>query len=224
MESVPTIFVLDDDESFVRALDRLLRAEGFATRTWTSVNTFLAEHDPTLPGCLVTDLIMPEMGGLELQRKLLAQGCVRPIVFITGCGDMTTAVEGMRRGAVSFLPKPVSRASLVLALREALSKDASARVHDAERQRVRDLLGSLTPREAQVLELVARGLLNKQIAAALGTAEKTVKVHRGRLMHKMQVKSAAALVQLLSHGDMLNQPAPSAPSAYSTDEGDALRA
>jgi FixJ family two-component response regulator len=221
METVPTVFVLDDDESFVRALDRLLRAEGFATRTWTSVNMFLAEHDPSLPGCLVTDLMMPEMSGLELQRKLLAQGCVRPIVFITGRGDMTTAVEGMRRGAVSFLPKPVSRASLVLALREALSKDASTRVHDAQRQRVRELLRSLTPREAQVLELVARGLLNKQIAGALGTAEKTVKVHRGRLMHKMQVKSAAALVQLLSHGDMLNQPSP---SAHSSIDGGAMRA
>jgi len=221
MEAVPTVFVLDDDESFVRALDRLLRAEGFATRTWTSVNTFLAEHDPSLPGCLVTDLIMPEMSGLELQRRLLAQGCLRPIVFITGRGDMTTTVEGMRRGAVSFLPKPVSRASLVQALREALEKDASTRVQDAERQRVRELLSSLTPREAQVLELVARGLLNKQIAGALGTAEKTVKVHRGRLMHKMQVKSAAALVQLLSHGDLLQQNAAARPGAA---ENNALRA
>jgi len=203
MDSVPTVFVLDDDESFVRALDRLLRAEGFITRTWTSVTTFLAEHDPNLPGCLVTDLIMPEMNGIELQRKLVAQGSPRPIVFITGRGDMTTAVEGMRMGAVSFLPKPVSRSSLVEALREALAKDAAARVVGIERQRVRELLESLTPRERQVLELVARGLLNKQIAAALGTAEKTIKVHRGRLMHKMQVKSAAALVQLLSHGEPL---------------------
>jgi FixJ family two-component response regulator len=208
MQSVPTVFVLDDDESFVRALDRLLRAEGFTTRTWTSVTTFLNEHDPSLPGCLVTDLIMPEMNGIELQRKLVAQGCLRPIVFITGRGDMTTAVEGMRMGAVSFLPKPVSRTSLVEALREALAKDAAARVVSCERQRVRDLLDSLTPRERQVLELVARGLLNKQIAAELGTAEKTIKVHRGRLMHKMQVKSAAALVQLLSHGEaMAPQPA-----------------
>ncbi len=203
MNLVPTVFVLDDDESFVRALDRLLRAEGFATRTWTSVNTFLSEHDPSLPGCLVTDLVMPEMSGIDLQRKLVAQGCLRPIVFITGRGDMSTAVEGMRMGAVSFLPKPVSRTSLVEALREALSKDAAARTVNEERQRVRDLLDSLTPREHQVLELVARGLLNKQIAAALGTAEKTIKVHRGRLMHKMQVKSAAELVQLLNHSDGL---------------------
>jgi len=209
MEALPTVFVLDDDESFVRALDRLLRAEGFETRTWTSATAFLAEHDASMPGCLVTDLIMPEMSGLELQRRLLGQGCVRPIVFITGRGDMSTAVEGMRAGAVSFLPKPVSRGALVAALREALSKDASARVVHAERQRVRDLLESLTPRERQVLELVARGLLNKQIAGELGTAEKTIKVHRGRLMHKMQVKSAAALVQLLSHSEF-PQSAPAA--------------
>jgi FixJ family two-component response regulator len=203
MQLVPTVFVLDDDESFVRALDRLLRVEGFTTRTWTSATTFLAEHDPTLPGCLVTDLIMPEMSGIELQRRLVAQGRARPIVVITGRGDMSTAVEGMRMGAVSFLPKPVSRATLFEALSEALSKDAAARRVNNERQRVRELLGSLTPRESQVLELVARGLLNKQIAAALGTAEKTIKVHRGRLMHKMQVKSAAALVQLLNHSEGL---------------------
>jgi FixJ family two-component response regulator len=214
MEVVPTVFVLDDDESFVRALDRLLRAEGFATRTWTSANAFLADHDPSLPGCLVSDLVMPEMSGLELQRRLLGQGCVRPILFITGRGDMSSAVEGMRLGAVSFLAKPVSRAALVTALREALAKDADTRVHYAEQQRVRELLSSLTPRESQVLELVARGLLNKQIAGALGTAEKTVKVHRGRLMHKMQVKSAAALVQLLSHG----KPAQGVPVTHTTEE------
>ena len=203
MESVPTVFILDDDESFVRALERLLRAEGFVTRSWTSVTTFLTEHDPNLPGCLLTDLIMPEMSGIELQRRLLGQGCLRPIVFITGAGDMGAAVEGMRMGAVSFLPKPVSRPPLVEALREALAKDATTRVAYNERQRVRELLDSLTGRERQVLDLVARGLLNKQIAAALGTAEKTIKVHRGRLMHKMQVKSAAALVQLLNHGEAL---------------------
>ena len=203
MKSGPTVFILDDDEAFARALDRLLRAEGFATRTWTSVTTFLAEHDPDLPGCLVTDLLMPDMTGIELQRRLIVQGCFRPIVFITGAGDMSSAVEGMRMGAVSFLPKPVSRPALVEALREALAKDAVTRSAYTERQRVRELLDSLTAREHQVLQLVARGLLNKQIAAALGTAEKTIKVHRGRLMHKMQVKSAAALVQLLNHGDGL---------------------
>jgi FixJ family two-component response regulator len=208
MESFPTVFVIDDDEYFVRALDRLLRAEGFSTRTWTSANKFLAEHDPALPGCLVTDLIMPEMSGLELQRNLLAQGCVRPVVFLTGRGDMATAVEGMKLGAVSFLPKPVSRDLLVETLREALSKDASARVHQAEQQRVVGLLNSVTPREAEVLELVARGRLNKQIAVALGIAEKTVKVHRGRIMQKMQVKSAAALVQVMKNGGPLHNGQP----------------
>ena len=219
MEPVPTVFILDDDESFVRALDRLVRAEGFATRTWTSVTTFLAEHDPDLPGCLVTDLIMPEMSGIELQRQLMIQGCLRPILFITGSGDMNTAVEGMRMGAVSFLPKPVSRPALIEALREAMAKDATTRVVYTERQRVRELLDSLTARERQVLDLVARGLLNKQIAAALGTAEKTIKVHRGRLMHKMQVKSAAALVQLLNHCEGLG-----VKPAHATTSGSGLYA
>ena len=206
MEAGATVFVLDDDESFVRALDRLLRAEGFVTRSWTSPKKFLAEHDPSVAGCLVTDLVMPEMTGLELQSRLITDGCNRPIVFITGRGDMATAVEGMRRGAVSFLPKPVSRAPLLVAIREALSKDACNRVHEIERRRVHNLLTALTPRETEVLELVARGLLNKQMAVELGISEKTVKLHRGRVMKKMHVKSAAALVQILSRGDLLARP------------------
>jgi len=201
MEQVPTVFVLDDDVSFLQAVDRLLRAEKFVTRTFGSAREFLEAHDPAIPGCLLTDLIMPDMTGLELQRALHDQGCVRPIVFITGQGDMTTAVEGMRAGAVSFLPKPVSRGPLVECLREGLAKDAAIRAARCESQRVAALLASLTPREREVLDLVARGLLNKQIAAQLGTAEKTIKVHRGRLMQKMGVKSAAALVQVLNHAE-----------------------
>ncbi|HEY6123624.1 MAG TPA: response regulator [Steroidobacteraceae bacterium] len=199
MNQVPTVFVLDDDVSFLQAVDRLLRAEHFVTRTFGSARQFLEQHDPTTPGCLLTDLIMPDMTGLELQRELLERGCVRPIVFITGQGDMNTAVEGMRAGAVSFLPKPVSRGPLVDCLREGLARDAAIRAARCETQRVASLLASLTPREREVLELVATGLLNKQIAAQLGTAEKTIKVHRGRLMQKMGVKSAAALVQVLNH-------------------------
>jgi FixJ family two-component response regulator len=201
MHSVPTIFILDDDQSYVRALERLLHCEGFSTRAWTSARKFLEEHDPAAPGCLVADLIMPDMNGLEVQRHLAAQGCVRPMVFITARGDMHTAVEGMRAGAVSFLPKPVQRASLIETLREALSRDAAQRAARSERQRVNELLNSLTPRERQVLDFVARGFLNKQIACVLGAAEKTVKVHRGRVMQKMGVKSVAAVVRLLAHSD-----------------------
>jgi len=198
MEPDATIFVLDDDLSFVQALGRLLRAEGLQVRGWTSASAFLAEHDADGPGCLLADLQMPEMSGLELQRRLLAQGSLRPIIFITGRGDMSSAVEGMRAGAVSFLPKPVQRATLMDALAEALRNDAQLRSSARERQRVMGLMASLTTRERQVLDFVVRGYLNKQIAAELGTAEKTVKVHRGRLMHKLQARSVATLVQMLN--------------------------
>lgn len=193
-----TIFVLDDDLSFVQALGRLLRAEGLNVRAWTSASAFLAEHDADAPGCLLADLQMPEMSGLELQRRLLAQGSIRPVIFITGRGDMSSAVEGMRAGAVNFLPKPVNRATLLDAVAEALRQDVQLRSSARERQRVMGLMASLTTRERQVLDFVVRGYLNKQIAAELGTAEKTVKVHRGRLMHKLQARSVATLVQMLN--------------------------
>lgn len=192
-----TVFVLDDDDSFVRAISRLLRADGFEVKSWTSASDFLADHDPQLPGCLLTDLLMPEMSGLELQRRLLARGSQLPVVFITGRGDMSMAVEGMRAGAVSVLPKPVNRTKLIAVVREALARDEDTRRALCEQQRIRELVASLTPRERQVLDLVAQGYRNKQIAAELGTAEKTIKVHRGRLMHKLHVRSVAGLVQLL---------------------------
>jgi RNA polymerase sigma factor (sigma-70 family) len=202
MHEDPAVFILDDDESFVTALGRLLSGKGFRTRGWTSAKTFLAEHDPDAPGCLLTDLNMPEMSGLELQRALTAAGCGRPIIFITGKGDMVTTVEGMRAGALTFLPKPIGGVELVAALREALAEDAATRASQATRRRVLSLLQSLTPREREVLDLIVQGLLNKQIAAKLGIAEKTVKVHRDRLMHKMEVRSAAALINLLTRGEM----------------------
>jgi FixJ family two-component response regulator len=197
MQEDPTVFVLDDDESIVAAVCRLLKAEGFRTRGWTSARKFLAEHDPGAPGCLLTDLSMPEMNGLELQRTLTAAGCERPVVFITGKGDMTTTVEGMRAGALTFLPKPIQGVELVAAVREALAADAAMRASRATRQRTLALLDSLTRRERQVVELIVQGLPSKQIAAQLGIAENTVKVHRDRLMHKMQVRSVAALINLL---------------------------
>ena len=198
MDMNPTVFIVDDDESVGQALARVLEAERFSCQVWTSPRAFLAQHDPAVPGCLVTDLIMPEMSGLELQQALQVAGSARPIVFVTARGDMMTAVAGMRAGAVNFLPKPVRRAELVGTIREALANDASARALKAERRHVSDRLRTLTPRERQVLELVIRGYLNKQIAAELGAAEKTIKVHRGRLMHKMRVRSVAALVSLLT--------------------------
>jgi len=204
MDPVPTIVVLDDEQSVVSAVERLLHAEGLQTRGWTSARAFLAEHDPAAPGCLVVDLIMPEMNGLEVQRQLAMQGDARPVVIITGRGDMSVVVEGMRAGAVTFLEKPVRGEVLLEAVGEALERDAIKRAVNAERHRVNEMLKSLTARERQVLELVARGLLNKQIAGELGLAEKTVKAHRGRVMRKMSVRSVVALLRALMRCDALS--------------------
>ena len=197
-EPEPMVFLLDDEPCVVTALGRLLQASGFATRGFTSVDAFLASHDPQTPGCLVTDMRMPGMSGLELQATLAARGCPRSIVFVTGQGDIRTTVQAMKAGAVTFLSKPVQRQELVAAVEEALSRDASGRLHQREELEVARRLATLTPRERQVLELVATGRLNKQIAVELGAAEKTVKVHRGRIMEKMQVRTAAGLVSLLA--------------------------
>jgi len=196
--SHPVVFLLDDDEPVVTALSRLLRAEGFATSAWTSAEQFLANHDARTPGCLVADVLMPQMDGLELQRVFAERGIDRPMVFITGQGDIPTVVRAMKAGAVTLLPKPVERTQLVAAVREAIANDAAQRARRRGQEDVARRLASLTPRERQVLGLVTTGMLNKQIAAQLGAAEKTIKVHRGRIMTKMQVRTAAALVGLVS--------------------------
>ena len=201
MDARTTVYLLDDDEAVVRALARVLEAEGYRTSSYTSASEFLADHDPEVPGCLVTDLVMPDMSGLELQRALSDRGFTRPIVFVTARGDMPTTVEGMRAGAVSFLAKPVRKSELLPTVREALAKDAATRSQQTEQHRVAELLECLTPREREVMQLVVQGLRNKQIANQLGTSEKTVKVHRGRLMGKMRVKSVAALATLLVRTD-----------------------
>jgi FixJ family two-component response regulator len=194
----PIVFLLDDEPAVVRALERVLQASGFVVRGWTCAEEFLAAHDALIPGCLVTDLCMPGMGGLELQRKLLDGGTDRSIVFITGQGDIPTTVQAFKLGAVTLLTKPVQRAPLIAAVSEAIARDLARCTRYRERQEVLRRLATLTPRERQVLELVAVGRLNKQIAAELGTAEKTIKIHRRRVMDKMRVRSSVGLVRLLS--------------------------
>jgi FixJ family two-component response regulator len=196
--SHPVVFLLDDDESVVTVLGRMLQASGFVIRTWTCAAQFLEAHEGETPGCLVTGIRMPSMSGLEVQRALAARGIERPIVFVTGVSDIRYAVQAMRAGAVSCLAKPVQRAEFIAAVREALSKDAACRARSGQRQELSGRLARLTPRERQVLGLLASGMLNKQIAAELGASEKTIKVHRGRVMEKMQVRTATALVRLLS--------------------------
>lgn len=197
-EAHPVVFLLDDDESVVTVLGRMLQACGFVVRTWTRAAEFLAAHEGDTPGCLVTDISMPGMSGLEVQRALAARGIDRPVVYVTGLGDIRYAVQVMRAGAVSCLAKPVQRTELVAAVREAFSRDAARRACRWRQQELSERLALLTPRERQVLGLLADGMLNKQIAAKLGASEKTIKVHRGRVMQKMQVRTATALVHLLS--------------------------
>ena len=196
-ELSPIVYVLDDEPAVVVALARMLQSSGFTVSPYTSAVELLEAHDAETPGCLVADVRMPGMSGLELQRTLRARGIDRAIVFVTGQGDIPTTVQAMKAGAVTFLSKPVQRAELVAAVREALLRDAVGRAQHREREDLVRRLASLTPRERQVLELVATGMLNKQIAAELGAAEKTIKVHRGRIMEKMQVRTATALVWLL---------------------------
>jgi FixJ family two-component response regulator len=201
MSDAPIVFVLDDEPSVVVALGRILQAHGFAIRVWTAAAEFLDAHDGETPGCLVADVHMPGMSGLEVQRALLARGIDRPIVFITGEADVRTTVLGMKAGAVTFLTKPVQAVELIGAVREAIARDVTRRARRCEQADISARLSRLTPRQRQVLSLLTTGLRNKQIAAELGTSEKTVKVHRRLVLSKMEVDSAAALMGLLYRGN-----------------------
>jgi len=200
-QAYPVVFLLDDEEAVVAGLARMLRVDGFQVRAWTSATEFLAVHDRTIPGCLVTDVRMPGMSGLGLQRALLARGVHRPIVFMTAAGDIPTAVHAMKSGAVTFLSKPVERDQLLDAVHEALARDAAARAHDQEQEDISSRIATLTRREREVLDLLALGLMNKQIAGELGTAEKTIKAHRSHIFEKMRVPTATQLIWLLSRAE-----------------------
>ena len=204
----PTVFILDDDRAVVAEISSTLRANGLLVRVGTSGAEFLRTYNAQMPGCLVTDPCMQGMSGLEVQRELLARGIDIPVVFVTRTVDMRTTVLGMRAGAVTFLAKPVQPAELVEAVHEAIAKDASNRAQRRERAAISAHLAQLTPREHQVLRLLATGLMNKQIAAKLDVGEKTVKVHRGRILMKMRVPSAMALVALLHRANLQVSVAP----------------
>lgn len=191
-----TVFLVDDDAGVLKALSRLLRANGYDVRANGSSRDFLAHHDPAIPGCAVLDVSMPDLDGLGLQQALTAGGFPRPVIFITGQGDIPTSVRAMKAGAIDFLTKPVKDADLLAAIAQAQEHDNKTRQINTELLSIRAKIASLTPREREVLTHVVTGRLNKQIAGDLGTVEKTIKVHRGRMMKKLGVRTVADLVRL----------------------------
>jgi FixJ family two-component response regulator len=195
--SNPTVFVVDDYAPVRRSISRLLHTAGFAVAAFASAGEFLAQYDPQTLSCLVLDLAMPTINGLELQRILAKAGSLLPIIFLTGQGDIPKSVQAMKHGASDFLTKPVNDEDLLAAVRAAIAKDRVRRREQAELLEIRARLATLTPREREVLDYVVAGKLNKQIAGELGTVEQTVKVHRAHTMEKMGVKSVAELVRLM---------------------------
>jgi FixJ family two-component response regulator len=196
LERVPTVYVVDDDADVLRAIARLLESIGLNVATFSSPHQFLQSYDQNAPGCLVLDLALPGLNGLEVQRVLEQQACVLPIVFLTGRGDIAASVQAMKHGAADFLTKPIDDTALIAAVQEALARDQVVRPAQMERVRIGKSLAMLTERERQVFELIVAGRLNKEIAAVLGTTEKTIKFHRGNLMRKMDVRVVADLVKL----------------------------
>ena len=196
MTPSPTVFIVDDDSAVLKSLARLLRSARLNVMAFGSPQEFLERHDPRAPGCLVLDLAMPGLNGLELQAALTVKGSAIPIIFLTGHGNIPASVQAMKRGALDFLTKPVNDDDLLKAVQAAIEQDRIARIARAELEDIQARLDSLTPREREVLTHVVSGQLNKQTAADLGTVEKTIKVHRGRVMEKMKVHSVAELVHL----------------------------
>jgi len=193
---IPTVFIVDDYAPVRRSISRLLRAAGFAVAVFASAEEFLAKYDPQTLGCLLLDVAMPTLNGLELQSILAQTGSLLPIIFLTGTSGIPQSVRAMKHGASDFLTKPVNDEELLAAVRVAIEKHRALRREQAELSEIRGRLATLTPREREVLEYVVTGKLNKQIAGDLGTVEQTVKVHRARVMEKMRVRSVAELVRL----------------------------
>ena len=194
------VFLVDDDASVRKGVSRLLRSAGYRSEVFESASDFLARDQHTGPACVIVDVRMPGLNGIELQETLIQRRREEQLIFITGHGDVPMCAQAMKAGAVDFLPKPFRADDLLRCVERALIRSAEQRRRSAEENEARTLLGLLTPREFEVMQLVVTGMLNKQIAGELGTAEKTVKVHRGRAMRKLNVTSVAELVRLTEKG------------------------
>jgi two-component system, LuxR family, response regulator FixJ len=193
----PRVFIVDDDEAVRNSLRLLVKSVGLSAVIADSAQEFLATYAPADPGCLILDVRMPGMSGIELQQQLNLRGAVIPVIFITGHGDIPMAVEAMQQGAFDFLQKPFRDQDLIDRVQRALEKDHANRAELLERSRIRERRDSLTPREREVLELVASGKPNKVMAADLGLSQRTVEIHRARVMEKMGASSLAQLVRMV---------------------------
>lgn len=191
------LYLIDDDERVLAALSRLLALAGYRVSSYATAEAFLAAHDPCVPGCAIVDLGLPGKDGFAIQEALLSEAGGRPVIFLTGRGDIPASVRAMKGGAVDFLVKPVDAETLLAAVRQAENVDAARRQRQGEIDSIQACIGKLTPRERQVLDGVVAGRLNKQIAGDLGTVEKTIKVHRGRMMTKMGAHTVAELVRMV---------------------------
>lgn len=197
MSTEPIVYVVDDDPSVQRALERTITSAGWRVATYASGAAFLDTYAPTQPGCLILDLRMPQMSGLTVQERLKAAGSSLPIIFLTAFGEVPTAVQAMQAGAVDFLEKPFSNQQLLLRIERAMAQDAQNRSMQQRRAEREARLASLTPREREVLNQVVRGMTNKEIATQLGIQVRTVEMHRQQVMRKLGARSAVDLVNLI---------------------------
>jgi two-component system, LuxR family, response regulator FixJ len=193
---LPTIYVVDDDDGMRRALDTLLSTVGYKTAVFSRPSEFLSQFKPEVHSCLVLDIRMPEMSGLEVQQQLNRRGAMLPVIFITGHGDVPMAVQAMKEGAFEFIQKPFRDQDLLDRINHALKQDADNRTNAARRSEVQHRVESLTPREKQVMNFIVDGSANKVIAIDLGLSERTVEIHRAKVMEKMGARSVAHLVKL----------------------------
>jgi len=196
MYAAPIVFVVDDDVSVRESLELLIRCEGWQPETFASAQDFLARPRVPAPSCMILDVSLPGLNGLDLQKRIAIDRIEMPIIFITGHGDVPMTVQAMKAGAVEFLTKPFSDEVLLNAIRDALERSRAELDHEAEMRAVRDCYASLTSREREVMALVVSGMLNKQVGAELGISEITVKAHRGNMMRKMKADSLADLVTM----------------------------